>query len=54
MPEWLTLAIKIASGPVLGAIIGFFTNWLAVKMLFRPYKKRETPHHRGKGRQKDF
>lgn len=40
MPEWLTLAIKIASGPVLGAIIGFFTNWLAVKMLFRPYKEK--------------
>jgi len=23
---------------VIGAIIGYFTNWLAIKMLFRPYK----------------
>jgi Uncharacterized protein conserved in bacteria len=22
--------------PVIGAIIGYFTNWLAIKMLFRP------------------
>ena len=40
MPDWLLLTIKIASGPVVGAIIGFFTNWLAVKMLFRPYKAK--------------
>ena len=40
MPEWLLLTIKIASGPIVGAIIGFFTNWLAVKMLFRPYKAK--------------
>lgn len=25
--------------PVSGAIIGYFTNWLAIKMLFRPYKE---------------
>ncbi len=25
---------------ILGAIIGFFTNWLAIKMLFRPYKEK--------------
>lgn len=25
------------SGPVVGAIIGLFTNYIAVKMLFRPY-----------------
>lgn len=24
--------------PFIGAIIGYFTNWLAIKMLFRPYK----------------
>lgn len=24
--------------PVMGAIIGYFTNWLAIKMLFRPLK----------------
>lgn len=28
--------IKILSGPVIGAIIGYFTNYIAVKMLFRP------------------
>ena len=25
------------SGPIIGAIIGYFTNYIAVKMLFRPY-----------------
>lgn len=25
---------------ILGAIIGFFTNWLAIKMLFRPYEEK--------------
>ena len=40
MPEWLYLTIKILSGPIIGAVIGFFTNWLAVKMLFRPYKPK--------------
>ena len=40
MPEWLILTIKLATGPIVGAVIGFFTNWLAVKMLFRPYKAK--------------
>ena len=25
---------------MIGAIIGFFTNWLAVRMLFRPYRPK--------------
>ncbi len=25
--------------PVISALIGWLTNWLAVKMIFRPYKK---------------
>ena len=25
--------------PLMGGIIGYFTNWLAIKMLFRPHKK---------------
>jgi len=25
--------------PLIGAIIGYFTNWLAIKMLFRPYRE---------------
>ncbi len=28
--------LKILSGPLIGAVIGYFTNWMAVKMLFRP------------------
>lgn len=29
--------IQLLAGPVIGAIIGIFTNYIAVKMLFRPY-----------------
>jgi uncharacterized membrane protein YheB (UPF0754 family) len=36
MEVFLTI-LRYAAGPILGAAIGFFTNWLAVKMLFRPY-----------------
>ena len=25
--------------PIIGAIIGYVTNWIAVKMLFRPRKE---------------
>ncbi|MFV0503064.1 MAG: DUF445 family protein [Lachnospirales bacterium] len=25
--------------PIFGALIGYFTNWLAIKMIFRPYKE---------------
>lgn len=28
--------ITLLSGPIIGAIIGYFTNYIAVKMLFRP------------------
>ncbi len=28
--------IRVLSGPIVGAIIGLFTNYIAVKMLFRP------------------
>lgn len=37
MANWSDLWILIAP-PVLGGIIGYFTNDLAIKMLFRPYK----------------
>lgn len=36
MEIFLTI-LKYAAGPLLGALIGYFTNWLAVRMLFRPY-----------------
>lgn len=29
--------MQYISGPIIGAVIGYFTNYLAVKMLFRPY-----------------
>jgi len=35
--DWSNLWLYIAP-PVLGAIIGYFTNDLAIKMLFRPYR----------------
>ncbi|MDD6213771.1 MAG: DUF445 family protein [Firmicutes bacterium] len=30
--------IEFISGPIIGAAIGYFTNYIAVKMLFHPYK----------------
>lgn len=33
--------LKIISGPIIGAIIGYVTNYIAVKMLFRPYKQKK-------------
>lgn len=32
------MIIKLIAAPVIGAIIGYCTNWIAVKMLFRPRK----------------
>lgn len=32
--------LKIISGPIIGAIIGYVTNYIAVRMLFRPYKQK--------------
>lgn len=31
--------MSVASGPIIGAVIGYFTNYIAVKMLFRPRKE---------------
>lgn len=33
--------MKIFVTPVVGAIIGYCTNWLAIKMLFRPYNEKK-------------
>ncbi len=33
------LIIKYASSPVIGSVIGYFTNYIAVKMLFRPHRE---------------
>ena len=32
--------VSVLAGPVVGAIIGIFTNYIAVKMLFRPYREK--------------
>ncbi len=34
------MIIKLIACPLIGMIIGYFTNWLAVKMLFRPRKEK--------------
>ena len=39
--ELLLQIIKILSGPFIGAAIGYFTNYIAVKMLFRPYDPKK-------------
>lgn len=33
------MVIKTIAGPLIGAFIGYITNYIAVKMLFRPYKE---------------
>lgn len=38
MPQTFLEWLRFLSGPVIGALIGYLTNWLAVKMLFRPRK----------------
>ena len=35
--ETFLIILNYVGAPLLGALIGCFTNWLAVKMLFRPY-----------------
>lgn len=30
--------LSMLSGPIIGALIGYGTNWIAIKMLFRPLK----------------
>ena len=32
------MALSNLAGPIIGAMIGYGTNWLAIKMLFRPVK----------------
>jgi uncharacterized membrane protein YheB (UPF0754 family) len=34
--DWLNLILT----PLVGAVIGYFTNWLAIKMLFRPHEAK--------------
>ena len=32
--------LTLLAGPIIGAIIGYFTNYIAVKMLFRPFEPK--------------
>ena len=32
------LSAAVGCGALLGALIGWFTNWLAIRMLFRPLR----------------
>ncbi len=34
------MTFQIIMGPIVGGVIGYFTNWLAIKMLFRPHKAK--------------
>lgn len=45
MEQFLEI-LALLSGPLIGAVIGIFTNYIAVKMLFRPYREK----HIGKWR----
>ena len=40
------MIIKFIAGPVIGAAIGYFTNFIAVKMLFHPKKEVRVFGHR--------
>lgn len=40
------MVFKYIAGPVIGAVIGYFTNFIAVKMLFHPKKEVKVFGHR--------
>lgn len=40
------MIIKYIAGPIIGAVIGYFTNFIAVKMLFHPKKEVKVFGHR--------
>ncbi len=33
--------MKFLIASIIGGIIGYLTNWIAIKMLFRPYEEKE-------------
>lgn len=37
---------KLIAGPLIGAVIGYFTNYIAVKMLFKPHRPVMVGKHR--------
>ena len=36
----MNIELSYLIGPLSGSVIGYFTNWLAVKMMFRPHKAK--------------
>ena len=36
----MNIELSYLIGPLTGGIIGYFTNWLAIKMMFRPHKPK--------------
>lgn len=40
------MVFKLIAGPLIGMVIGYFTNWLAVRMLFRPREAKYIAGHR--------
>ncbi|MBE6595508.1 MAG: DUF445 family protein [Ruminococcaceae bacterium] len=44
--EKFLFILTLISGPAVGALIGLFTNYIAVKMLFRPYGEVYIGKHR--------
>ena len=36
----MSVELSYLLGPLTGGIIGYFTNWLAIKMMFRPHKAK--------------
>lgn len=37
----MNMELSYIINPIAGAIIGYFTNWLAIKMLFKPHKEKK-------------
>ena len=36
----MNIDLSFLLGPIIGGVIGYSTNWLAIKMMFRPHKAK--------------
>ena len=36
----MSMELSFLLGPLTGGVIDYFTNWLAIKMMFRPHKAK--------------
>lgn len=39
--------MKFLIASIIGGIIGYLTNWIAIKMLFRPYEEKKNIRYEG-------